>query len=217
MFDDLVKYVYGNFHVHSVKFCGHTFTQWSSPEYTRQPRNFVPQHDKDFPCEWKSTHRCPTPLYSPTPFVRVVYNIVRIESKQETYRYRTTIDSILDHMESAWADIRFLGIDMIEFINVTGRVNGHRGKNHCAVNLPFYESYIASPAKFANIWDALFKIKSHVFDTKYERFTGITNLSTEKNGSLTKVTLYVSFNDYNWRKRQPVMSATDLVELDTYN
>ena len=70
-------------------------------------------------------------------------------------------------------NITLENITSVEIHNPYGRNSDHRGADHCKIKLEVHTTYYLScPITLEDLFNALFRMKSHKWDTTYERFSG---------------------------------------------
>ena len=69
----------------------------------------------------------------------------------------------------------------IQLVNKRGINEDHRGSDHCEIELPFFHKRKLISPTLDDFISALYKLKSHKFDTNYEMYCGCT-ITKIKNG-----------------------------------
>jgi hypothetical protein len=189
-----VRALYNGGTILSVEANGLTYRQRTS-EWSHGSGGNRLAHDPDVICNGYFDCELPPPIE--VDGGDITYNmelggfddVVSYEDEEDENEYGciTALERISDPKKTI-----FHQFNRVTVRNTSGFNDDHRGSDHCAIKLDFWDSYeINGPV--ITVYDllvALYKVKSHKWDIWYEMFSNVDSHSLE-NGHLT---IEVSFD-----------------------
>lgn len=190
---ELFKFIYSSFNIEYVeynnkKYCNRTNIWYDRKTNVRQ--EILDQCDKDIECKAyfndyaddDEDEECTT-----NPEIvesnKIKYFFIYkgyCESFDDNYEIINQIDSIKEFLYDGgkFNNITFICNGNIMFKNKYYSNFDHRGSNHTAIDLKCYENYgLNNKFDMIDLLNALYNIKSHKFDNKYEMFVMIENIT----------------------------------------